>query len=165
MRARAGAGMSAPAHATTMDGFLAYSTEATCFTVFELRGTGQAQAYLDKVVAVVGVQLVADLLHVHANAPPTGLARVAYLRRELFGDPRLGPVARNIIKLWYVGIWYELPPAWIEAYGAGPADKDTMVSGQAYAEGLLWVAIGANPPGAKAPGYGSWAGPPEIPTF
>ena len=99
----------------------------------------------------------------HAKAPATG--REAFLRRELYGDPRLGPVARNVIKLWYVGIWYELPSAWVEAYGAGPADVDTMVSGAAYAEGLLWVAIGANPPGAKAPGYGSWTGPPCIPPF
>lgn len=147
----------------SMDAFLAFSAEATAFTVFELRGTGQAQAYLDKVVEVAGAALVAQLLAVHAKTPAAG--REAHLRRELFGDPRLGPVARNIIKLWYVGIWYELPPAWIEAYGAGPADVDTMVSGQAYTEGLLWVAIGANPPGAKAPGYGSWTGPPRIPPF
>jgi hypothetical protein len=39
------------------------------------------------------------------------------------------------------------------------------VNESAYTEGLLWVAIGANPPGAKAPGYGSWARPPQIPAF
>ena len=153
------------AGAATMADFLAYSAGATAFTAFELRGTGQAQAYFGKVIEVVGAPLLAELLAVYQKASATGPGRRSYLRRELFGDPRLGPVARNIIKLWYVGIWYELPPAWIEAYGAKPADKDSMVSGQAYAEGLLWVAIGANPPGAKAPGYGSWARPPEIPTF
>ena len=148
-----------------MGDFLAYSAEATAFTLFELRGTGQAQAYLDKVIEVVGAPLLTNLLAVHAEAPATEPARREHLRRQLFGDARLGQVARNIVKLWYVGIWYELPPAWIEAYGAGFADVDTMVSSQAYAEGLLWVAIGANPPGAKAPGYGSWTGPPELPKF
>ncbi|HYO83919.1 MAG TPA: hypothetical protein VES20_21125, partial [Bryobacteraceae bacterium] len=38
-----------------------------------------------------------------------------------------------------------------------------MVSAAAYTEGLLWPAIGANPPGAKGPGYGSWALPPRVP--
>ena len=26
----------------------------------------------------------------------------------------------------------------------------------------LWLAIGATPPGAKGPGYGSWALPPKY---
>jgi hypothetical protein len=87
------------------------------------------------------------------------------MRREVFGHEKLGPIARNIIKLWYIGIWEPLPQHWIERYG--PLDTNTgfMVNESAYTEGLLWVAIGANPPGAKAPGYGSWAHPPQIPDF
>ena len=74
-------------------------------------------------------------------------------------------MARNLIKLWYVGIWYELPRAWIEAFGARAANITFMASAQAYTEGLLWPSIGANPPGAKAPGFASWVGPPQIPPF
>ena len=90
---------------------------------------------------------------------------MADLRRSILGDARLGPVARNIMKLWYLGIWYELPRPWIEANGARAANITFMVSAEAYTEGLVWPAVGANPPGAKAPGYASWTGPPQIPHF
>jgi len=36
------------------------------------------------------------------------------------------------------------------------------VSPASYTEGLLWPTIGANPPGAKAPGFGTWAYPPVL---
>ena len=144
--------------------FLAFSAEITAFTTFELLGTGQAQGYLNTVTEVVGQPVVEQLLDAYdrvRTAPQS--VRDHKLRREIFGDEKLGPIARNIIKLWYVGIWYELPRAWTEAFGAREKNVPFMVSAAAYTEGLLWLAIGANPPGAKAPGYGSWAEPPEIP--
>ena len=148
-----------------MQKFLEFSAEVTAFTIFELQGTGQEEAYLNAVVSVVGEDLLEQMLHKYqclgANAAP--LTREELLRREIFGDEKLGPIARNIIKLWYVGIWYQLPREWSEAYGAREKDINFMVSASAYTEGLLWPAIGANPPGAKAPGYGSWAYPPQIP--
>jgi hypothetical protein len=79
------------------------------------------------------------------------------LRSKIFDDAKLGPLARSIIKLWYVGIWYALP-------GASSSDP-RMVAPAAYMEGLLWRAIGANPSGAKAPGYASWAEPPQYPAL
>ena len=152
-----------------MDPFLAFSAEVTAFTPLELRGTGQAELYLETAMKVVGQQVVDDLLAAHAAAPPAvgddRTRRDAQLRLTIFGDARLGPVARNIIKLWYVGIWYELPRVWIESFGARAANTTFMASAQAYTEGLLWPAIGANPPGAKAPGFASWVGPPRIPPF
>jgi hypothetical protein len=147
-----------------IDTFLAFSSEVTAFTTFELYGTGQAQAYLAAVTDVVGEKLLGDLLAAYQllqSVPRPD--REDRLRREIFGDEKLGPIARNIIKLWYIGIWYELPGAWTESFGALPKNVTFMVSASAYTEGLLWTAIGANPSGAKAPGYGSWALPPEIP--
>ena len=150
-----------------LDRFLAFSSEVTAYPVFDLRGTGLAEDYLATVEQIVGRPVLADLLDrydaaVAAAGVGTGLA--ALLRRDLFSDPRLGPVARNIVKLWYLGIWYELPRAWTDAYGALPGNVTFTVSAAAYTEGLLWPSIGANPPGAKAPGYGSWAQPPRIPS-
>lgn len=156
--------------ASRLDQFLAFSAEVTAFGVVELQGTGQAEAYLQTVDDVVGAALVDELLVLHAKAPrATGnegrAARGAHLRRTIFGDGRLGPVARNIVKLWYSGVWYELPGAWTETYGPAPQDVTFVVSPSSYVEGLLWTAIGAHPAGAKAPGYGSWAAPPRIPRF
>jgi hypothetical protein len=55
--------------------------------------------------------------------------------------------------------------AWTEAYGAIENNIGFTASNTSYTEGLLFKAIGANPPGAKALGYGSWALPPQIPNF
>ena len=49
----------------------------------------------------------------------------------------------------------------MKQYGV-PYRITSTVTAASYQEGLLWPAIGANPPGAKAPGYGSWAQPPRI---
>lgn len=150
---------------TRLEHFLAFSADVTAFTRFELQGTGLAQDYLDTVVRIVGATIVDGLLDRHANAVAggEGAPREEELRRDVFSDPQLGPVARNIVKMWFTGIWYELPREWTEAFGARPGDVTFVVSPTAYTEGLLWPAIGANPPGAKAPGYGSWAFPPHIP--
>lgn len=156
--------------ASRLDLFLAFSAEVTAFSAVELQGTGQAEAYLKTVDEVVGTALVDELLATHAGQMrATGdegrAARDTYLRRAVFGNEKLGPVARNIVKLWYSGVWYELPTAWTEAYGPAPKDVTFVVSPSSYVEGLLWTAIGAHPAGAKAPGYGSWAAPPRIPRF
>lgn len=156
--------------ASRLDRFLAFSAEVTAFGVVELQGTGQTEAYLQTVDDVVGAALVDELLALHAEAPCATekegrAARDTHLRRTVFGDGKLGPVARNIVKLWYSGVWYELPTAWTESYGPAPKDVTFVVSPSSYVEGLLWTAIGAHPAGAKAPGYGSWAAPPRIPRF
>jgi len=152
-----------------MDHFIAFSTEVTAFTTFDLWGTGQAEAYLATVGAVVGTAFLDELLGAYEKIlretegePPS--ERKARLRREIFGSEKLGPIARNIVKLWYVGTWYELP-AWTEAFGPAPKDVTFVVSSASYVEGLMWKAIGAHPAGARAPGYGSWASPPRIPAF
>jgi len=147
--------------------FIALSADVTAFTAFELYGTGQADAYLSTVRDVVGEDILDELLaaydRVRGEAPQKGSAKDDGLRRDIFSDEKLGPIARNIIKLWYVGTWFELPRAWTETFGAREKNVSFMVSPMSYTEGLLWPAIGANPSGAKAPGYGSWTGPPQIP--
>ncbi len=151
-----------------LERFLKLSVELTCFTRFELLGTGQAEAYLEATRKVVG-PLLDTLLEEYdailAATPDASPERHDALRRRLFGNQKIGPIARAITKLWYIGIWYELPRSWTEAYGARPHNTTFMVSPGAYAEGLLWTAIGAHPPGAKAQGYGSWADRPVIPEF
>jgi hypothetical protein len=148
--------------------FLALSATLTGFSVFRLDGTGQTDAYLDTVTGIVGEATVEALVTVHrrvVDAAGGDEARLERgLRRELLSDARLGPVARNLVKLWYVGTWYELPAAWRDTFGSSPGDRTFVVSPEAYTEGLLWPAVGANPAGAKPFGYGMWAKPPRIET-
>jgi hypothetical protein len=147
-----------------LDKFLRFSVELTASNTFELLGTGQAQTYLTAARKVVGDDLLSELFTAYASIPAGDSdAREAYIRRQVLGDEKLGPIARNIVKLWFTGIWYELPHAWSETYGARESDTTFVTSPAAYAEGLLWTTIGAHAPGAKAPGYSSWTGPPVIP--
>jgi len=159
--------MTAPA----FQDFLFMSVDLTAFGETDLLGTGLAHQYLAKVRAACGDEVVTALLDAHREARADAVGNNGSydkclldraLRHRIFGDERLGPVARNVIKLWYAGMWYGLPPEWTDLYGAQPAAETSTVAGASYQEGLLWPAIGANPPGAKAPGYGSWAQPPRI---
>jgi len=155
----------------SFEDFLNLSVDLTAFKQTDLLGTGLARQYLAKVRAACGDEVVTALLDAYREAraeaagtagshDPNVLDRA--LRHRIFSDERLGPVARNVIKLWYAGMWYGLPPEWTDAYGAQTAAETSTVGTGSYQEGLLWPAIGANPPGAKAPGYGSWALPPHI---
>jgi hypothetical protein len=152
--------------ALSLEDFLSLSVDLTAFPETDLLGTGLARQYLAKVRAACSDAVVAELFAAHqaarteAAGDPARLDRA--LRHRIFSDDCLGPVARNVIKLWYAGMWYGLPPEWTDSFGAQSAAETTTVTAASYQEGLLWRAIGANPPGAKAPGYGSWAQPPRI---
>ncbi|MEO5329871.1 MAG: hypothetical protein H7829_16700 [Magnetococcus sp. THC-1_WYH] len=152
------------------DQFLAFSVEVTAFSRFDLEGTGQGEAYFATVIQVVGYEILEQLLDtfttiINQTGGQSPLIRNDMLRRRLFGNERLGPIARNIVKLWFTGNWYQLPRNWSEKFGPAPKDVTFTVSANAYVEGLLWTTIGAHPAGAKAQGYGSWANPPRIPEF
>jgi hypothetical protein len=149
--------------ATPIDGFLDFSAELTGFSLFELRATGEAEAYLDAALRVAGQAVLQDLIEACRNLNDAGKSREDQIRREILGDPRLGPVARNIIKMWFSGVWYQLPESWNSVYGTGVNNTTFTVRPSSYPEGLLWKTIGASPPGARAPGYGSWAEAPTIP--
>jgi hypothetical protein len=157
--------------AVSFEDFLRLSVDLTAFEETDLLGTGLAHHYLAKVRAACGDEVVAALLDAHRAARADAAADSGShdpvlfdraLRHRIFSDECLGPVARNVIKLWYAGTWYGLPPEWTDRYGARVAAETSTVTAASYQEGLLWPAIGANPQGAKAPGYGSWAQPPRI---
>lgn len=146
--------------------FLALSATLTGYPAFRLTGTGRVGEYLDAVSSIVGETLTADLCAAHRRAEHEAGGDEAALdraiRHGIMSDERLGPVARRIVKLWYVGTWSELPPEWREANGPAPDDRTFVVSAEAYKEGLLWPTVGAGPSGAKPLGYGMWATPPRI---
>jgi hypothetical protein len=144
--------------------FIKLSADLCGISAFTLEGTGCAELYLKSVVGVVGEAVVEELLAAHAALPSgNSAARTAALRATILGHEKLGPIARNIIKLWYVSTWFRLPPEWREKFGVPPSDRTFIPSPYAYPEGLLWWAVGSHPSGAKAPGYASWTEAPVIP--
>jgi hypothetical protein len=140
--------------------FLDLSAVLTGFDRVRLLGTGVADQYLSTLAEVVPGRVLDDLLDAYRRLP-AGEQREAALVSEILENPTLGPVARNLIVLWYCGIWKTLPDDWRQVHGASALDADRVVSPEAYVAGLQWVAAGAHPMGARQQGFGSWALAPE----
>jgi hypothetical protein len=142
--------------------FLGLSAQLTGHDAPRLTATGMAEIYLDTMTERAGEANVTALLEAYGAQVATSDDPDRALRLAILGDARLGPMARHLIKLWYVGTWYEMPTDWRERFGAGLPDGDIIPTPAAYTEGLLWPTLGANPPGAKPFGYGMWAKPPRV---
>jgi hypothetical protein len=148
--------------------FLDLSVVLTGFSRFHLQGTGQASCYFTKIRDIIGEDLFGEVLQtfhrlkLEAQNSNDESILTNGIRSELLSSEKLGPIVRNIIKLWYMATWYELPHDWRDAFGVKENDNTSIPSAQAYPEGLLWPTIGVNPPGAKAPGYATWSERPSI---
>lgn len=134
-----------------LESFVSLSAALTGFTEVRLWGSGVAGEHLAVLTEVVPADVVDDLLD-WTDGPDAS---------AILGDPRLGPVARNLIVLWYSGVWTQLPAAWREAYSASALDTTHTTSGAAYRAGLQWVVAGAHPPGASHQGFGAWTLEPK----
>lgn len=144
-----------------LDDFVALSAALTGYTSAELHATGMAGTYLAHVTAIVGEAFAARLWEVgHDVVHRAGHEVDTEIGLRLLDDPDFGPVARNLIMLWYTGQWVQLPRDWRQRHGANPNDVDAILSSDSYTEGLVWNAIDAHPQGAKAPGFATWVSAP-----
>lgn len=146
--------------------FLALSAVLTGFSRADLLGTGVAHEYYHTMVSVVGERIAGEILAAGADAIVQSLENDGdaedAVRGAIILDPKFGPVATNIINMWYLGLWTHLPHQWRNSYGGHPKDVDRVVSARAYTESLVWRAIGTHPPAAKQPGYGTWGLEPRF---
>ena len=144
----------------TVEDFLDLSAELTGFEPIDLEGTGLTNSFYDVVRSIVGGRIFGRLLltwhDIHANPDAD---REHEIRTQILMNPMLGPLARNVIALWYTGNWNQMPLAWRQEYGASASDQTHVVSAEAFQEGLVWAAIDAHPPTVRSPGFGTWAKP------
>lgn len=138
-----------------LDVFLNLSVSLTGFSRLYLGGTGVGSEYLATLDTIVPGDIVDRLLTTFESQPGDD-----QISAQVLNDETLGPVARNIIVMWYSGTWTPLPEDWCKANGHSPKDKGHVVSAAAYQSGLQWAAIAAHPAGALPPGFASWASPP-----
>ena len=109
-----------------------------------------AQEYLTFLLGKAGEPVV-DLLfgtfrQVVAEAKGDAAQVQKGVGSAILDNPALGPLARRIIRMWYLSIWYELePPA---PFGS-PGDQ--VISSNAYTRGLAWEAMEAHPMGVSEP--------------
>jgi hypothetical protein len=147
------------------DLFLSLSSALTGFTMEELQGTGMLDTYYTTFADIVDSAICARLwdtwYQVIRESAGHGRERLNQLiRADIYTSAEFGPLARNIIGMWYLGNWSQLPAAWRSQFGAKASDSDHVISAQAYQQSLVWIVMGSHPAGAKQPGYGSWAQPP-----
>jgi hypothetical protein len=163
--------------------FLQLSSVLTGFSLYELRasdcteefyettqrqiGRENLEQFLSKVSATI--QADADAKSGKGDAKTIGgEAKLAGGEEKLadidacLADAFLGPIAKNIMRMWYVGNWVAMPDEWWAANSSEifAANTTFVVSSQAYKEGLVWKAADTHPMGSKSGGYGSWALPP-----
>lgn len=148
-----------------MEEFLLLSAILTGYSKADLLGTGLAEQYCAKLTSIVDED-ICGALWIATRQATGGSSRPAnkaerMIRKIILGNPMLAPLAMNIIQMWYLGSWSQLPQAWRNQFGAKANDVDHVISAEAYKEGLIWQAIGAHPQGAKQQGFGAWALPPR----
>lgn len=142
--------------------FLDLSEHLTGHEVHRLVATGMDAVYFDTMSERVGVANMEAMLAAFDAKVAGADEPERSLRHAILGDPCFGPMARHLIKLWYIGTWKQMPDDWRTAYAGGLPDGDIIPDPAAYTEGLLWPTVGANPPGAKPFGYAMWAKPPRV---
>lgn len=140
--------------------FLAISARLTGFEVVELEGTGMTQTYFDTLAQNTAPDVLnwffAEAAAILALQDDSAID--AAIRSRLLPDSSYDATAKAIILMWYTGEWYT---------NIGDPSKmmSNQIDGQSYVQGLMWSVADAHPPGAKQPGFGSWAEPPiQIPT-
>jgi len=131
--------------------FLDLSCVLTGFDRFELSGTGQVSFYYQWVRKHAEKPLAA-LLKVYAERPQDSKQQASFIENQLLSSVTLTPLVRSIIKLWYLGQWFD----------PNNANKTEIPSANSYQQGLVWIAIHAHPQGAKQQGFGAWAEPPVM---
>lgn len=125
------------------DVFMSISEALTGFSVNELQSTGLAETYYTHILrnlqAATFVEFLATSKNLFENSNNKAQLKEA-IGLKIMKDPKLKDIAGKVITIWYLGTW-----------------EGAYVNDLSYKEGLVWNLMHAHPPGAKQPGYKSWA--------
>jgi hypothetical protein len=139
----------------SLEAFLSLSFHLTGFPRVELVATGMLEEYYQLLLATAEDEKLRRLWAIAAQvdklAAANNHAAFSAEIQHALTDEHLGPIAKNIIRLWYTGTWRKDP---------SDALSSKVASAQSYQQGLVWKAAHSHPPGAKQPGFGSWS---ELP--
>lgn len=136
--------------------FLFISVYLTGFERVELEGTGMVDDYFSTICQESSVEnldfFFAEVTAIQHEAQDSEDQLLSLIASNLIPNSSYQALAKNIIYLWYTGQWAPTvnnPNANLQ--------QVRNVSANAYIQGLMWSAAQTHPPGAKQPGYGSWA--------
>jgi hypothetical protein len=136
--------------------FLFISVYLTGFERVELEGTGRVDEYFSTICQESDAEnlnfFFAEVVSIQLQAQGNEDQLLALIASNLMPNSSYQTLAKNIIYMWYTGQWAPTvnnPNANLQ--------QVRNVSANAYIQGLMWTAAQTHPPGAKQPGYGSWA--------
>ena len=109
--------------------------------------------------------LLATFASLQAVVPALSTDEIGSVIMGVSPDPKTGEpidenqtaVAQAILKLWYLGSWYQ--PFGIAGAAKG---KETVVSDQAYIKGLAWQSMQSHAMGNSTLTFGYWDKPPAA---
>jgi len=84
-------------------------------------------------------------------------------------EPNVRFLARSIMLMWYLGVWYD--PKDLRRLAESPKPEDekvlpVVISSKAYTQGWVWRVAQTHPMGASEWTFGHWATkPPELDRF
>ncbi|UAA39849.1 hypothetical protein KIH87_05705 [Paraneptunicella aestuarii] len=151
-----------------LNDFYRISAVLTGYDEVKLIGTGVGQSYFDVLTGIIPESIITALNTTFTSLPgscPDTLNTL--VRQEIMANEALGPVARNIIKMWYCSTWFPMPDNWVSKYAVPTQtpgqyqDVEFIISDDAYIQGLAWDAVHSHPMGAKQPGFATWSFKPE----
>jgi hypothetical protein len=94
------------------------------------------------------LQTLSTYQNIAAQFPPA--EQPAQVQQQILANPLMGDIARRMIRLWYLSIWYTTEPP-------DPNGDGQVVSMNAYTMGLAWDAAQAHPMGYSELHFGYWA--------
>ena len=116
-----------------------------------------AQQYYNTLIANISAALVNQLLTTFQSIETASggdpQKEAAMIEQQIMQNADIGPVARRIIRMWYLATWYTTEPP-------DPNGDGQVISMNAYTRGLAWTAFEAHPMGYSEMHYGYWADPP-----
>ncbi len=134
-----------------LDDFIAMSAALTGIRELDRGVAGQ---YLERISKdKEGVKLD-DLLRVFREIQAAGGDADEAIRQRIMNDATLGPLAQQIIVLWYTSALHSQDAKGNHQFDF-PADPNQ------YFSGLVWAAIRAHPLGLSGGYFGHWRYPPE----
>ena len=98
----------------TLETFVNLSIELTGFSKDTIQPTHDtlriSEEYYKVTIERVDVDTLNQLSQTFISLQgPNGKVDPVQFQKEIIDDPTIGPVAKNILKMWYLAIWYYLP--------------------------------------------------------
>jgi len=141
----------------TLDTFVQLSAILTGYPEKKLKPKNDTQKVSEAYFAVLNKEVDAQTI-AQLNSTFTSIQNPdeASVKTQIVDDPTLGPIAKNITKMWYLAIWYSLDPT------STDPNATYVVSSITYKNGLAWSTMYAHPMGYSEENFGYWETPPNT---